>query len=44
MQTLGLSDSTPRVWPKSKWVFYVLAVAESVGLIIGLVAPRKLFT
>ncbi len=39
-----LSDRFPLLlWPKTKWVFYVLAVLENAALLFELFAPRSLF-
>jgi hypothetical protein len=38
-----LSDRLPLyLWPKTKWVLYVLAVLENAALVIALFAPRNL--
>ncbi|HEV2688810.1 MAG TPA: hypothetical protein VGV35_09655 [Bryobacteraceae bacterium] len=38
-----LSDRLPIVlWPKTRWLFYVLAVLENVLLMVALFAPRNL--
>lgn len=39
-----LSDRMPLyLWPKTKWVLYVLAVLENAALLFELFAPRSLF-